>query len=315
MNKDCLVTQGNDKKGELMEKSFLLLGTFLTLAAALPAESNVSICQVEKTVRLNSGYEMPVAGLGTWTLTGETCENSVYSALKNGVRLIDTAKYYGNEAEVGNAIQRAVAEKICKREEVFVTTKIVPWSSNPTADIKDSLEKLKVDYIDLCLLHQHGSVDDKVYRAMEKACKEGKIRSIGISNFYTPREVEHFVRDFEIKPAVIQNENHIFYQGTALRDWCEKYGIRLESYYPFGGRGNTKQSLENPVIQKIAAAHKKTSAQVIVRWHIQSGFIAIPGSSNPKHIAENYNIWDFYLTDDEMAQIAKLNTGKRYENW
>lgn len=298
-----------------MEKSFLLLGTFLTLAAALPAESNVSICQVEKTVRLNSGYEMPVAGLGTWTLTGETCENSVYSALKNGVRLIDTAKYYGNEAEVGNAIQRAVAEKICKREEVFVTTKIVPWSSNPTADIKDSLEKLKVDYIDLCLLHQHGSVDDKVYRAMEKACKEGKIRSIGISNFYTPREVEHFVRDFEIKPAVIQNENHIFYQGTALRDWCEKYGIRLESYYPFGGRGNTKQSLENPVIQKIAAAHKKTSAQVIVRWHIQSGFIAIPGSSNPKHIAENYNIWDFYLTDDEMAQIAKLNTGKRYENW
>ncbi len=315
MNKDCLVTQGNDKKGELMEKSFLLLGTFLTLAAALPAESNVSICQVEKTVRLNSGYEMPVAGLGTWTLTGETCENSVYSALKNGVRLIDTAKYYGNEAEVGNAIQRAVAEKICKREEVFVTTKIVPWSSNPTADIKDSLEKLKVDYIDLCLLHQHGSVDDKVYRAMEKACKEGKIRSIGISNFYTPREVEHFVRDFEIKPAVIQNENHIFYQGTALRDWCEKYGIRLESYYPFGGRGNTKQSLENPVIQKIAAAHKKTSAQVIVRWHIQSGFIAIPGSSNPKHIAENYNIWDFKLTDEEMAQIAKLNTGKRYENW
>lgn len=298
-----------------MEKSFLLLGTFLTLAAALPAESNVSICQVEKTVRLNSGYEMPVAGLGTWTLTGETCENSVYSALKNGVRLIDTAKYYGNEAEVGNAIQRAVAEKICKREEVFVTTKIVPWSSNPTADIKDSLEKLKVDYIDLCLLHQHGSVDDKVYRAMEKACKEGKIRSIGISNFYTPREVEHFVRDFEIKPAVIQNENHIFYQGTALRDWCEKYGIRLESYYPFGGRGNTKQSLENPVIQKIAAAHKKTSAQVIVRWHIQSGFIAIPGSSNPKHIAENYNIWDFKLTDEEMAQIAKLNTGKRYENW
>lgn len=298
-----------------MEKSFLLLGTFLTLAAALPAESNVSICQVEKTVRLNSGYEMPVAGLGTWTLTGETCENAVYSALKTGVRLIDTAKYYGNEAEVGRAIQRALAEKICARGELFLTTKIVPWASDPAADIEDSLEKLKVDYIDLCLLHQHGSVDDKVYRAMEKACKEGKIRSIGISNFYTPREVEHFVRDFEIKPAVIQNENHIFYQGTALRDWCEKYGIRLESYYPFGGRGNTKQSLENPVIQKIAAAHKKTSAQVIVRWHIQSGFIAIPGSSNPKHIAENYDIWDFKLTDEEMAQIAKLNTGKRYENW
>lgn len=300
-----------------MKKSVLFLGAFLAAIAALSAESesNVPNWQTEKTVRLNNGYEMPVAGLGTWTLTGETCENAVYSALKTGVRLIDTAKYYGNEAEVGKAIQRAVAEKICKREEIFVTTKIVPWSSNPAADIKDSLEKLKVDYIDLCLLHQHGSGDDKVYRAMEKACKEGKIRSIGISNFYTSREVEHFVRDFEIKPAVIQNENHIFYQGTVLRDWCEKYGICLESYYPFGGRGHTKQSLENPMIQKIAAAHKKTSAQVIVRWHIQSGFIAIPGSSNPKHIAENYDIWDFKLTDDEMAQIAKLNIGKRYESW
>lgn len=298
-----------------MKKSFLLFGTFLTLSAALPAESNVSISQVEKTVKLNSGYEMPVAGLGTWTLTGETCENAVYSALKTGVRLIDTAKYYGNEAEVGNAIHRAVAEKICTREEIFVTTKIVPWTADPAADIEDSLEKLKVDYIDLCLLHQHGSGDDKVYRAMEKACKEGKIRSIGISNFYTPSEVEHFIRDFEIKSAVIQNENHIFYQETALRDWCTKYGIRLESYYPFGGRGHTNQSLENPVISKIADAHKRTSAQLIVRWHIQSEFIAILGSSNPKHIAENYGVWDFALTDDEMAQIAKLNTGKRYENW
>lgn len=298
-----------------MKKSLLFFGAFLAMAAALAAESGKPAGQARKTVRLNSGYEMPVAGLGTWTLTGETCENAVYSALKTGVRLIDTAKYYGNEAEVGRAIQRALAEKICIREEIFLTTKIVPWSSDPAADIEDSLEKLKVDYIDLCLLHQHGSGDDKVYRAMEKACKEGKIRSIGISNFYTPREVDHFVRDFEIKPAVIQNENHIFYQGTALRDWCEKYGIRMESYYPFGGRGHTKQSLENPLIQKIAAAHKKTSAQVIVRWHIQSSFIAIPGSSNPKHIAENYDIWDFELTADEMAQIAKLNTGKRYENW
>lgn len=285
------------------------------MATTLVAESGTPAGQSEKTVKLNSGYEMPVAGLGTWTLTGETCENAVYSALKTGVRLIDTAKYYGNEAEVGKAIQRALSEKLCTREELFVTTKIVPWSSDPASDIEDSLEKLKVDYIDLCLLHQHGSGDDKVYRAMEKAYKEGKIRSIGISNFYAPRDVEHFIRDFEIKPAIIQNENHIFYQGTALRDWCEKYGIRMESYYPFGGRGHTKQSLENPVIQKIAAAHKKTSAQVIVRWHVQSGFIAIPGSSNPKHIAENYDIWDFELTADEMAQIAKLNTGKRYENW
>ena len=298
-----------------MKKSLLIIGSFLVACAVLSAESEKSAVKNERTVKLNSGYEMPVAGLGTWTLTGETCENAVYSALKTGVRLIDTAKYYGNEADVGRAIKRAVAEKICTRGEIFVTTKLVPWTADPAADIEDSLEKLGVDYIALCLLHQHGSSDDRVYRTMEKACKEGKIRSIGISNFYTAREVEHFVRDFEIKPAVIQNENHIFYQGTELRDWCKKYGIRLESYYPFGGRGHTKQSLENLVIKKIAAAHKKTSAQVIVRWHIQSGFIVIPGSSNPKHIVENYDVWDFSLTDEEMAAIAKLNTGKRYENW
>lgn len=274
-----------------------------------------AVFALEPTVKLNSGYEMPIVGLGTWTLTGETCENAVYSALKVGMRLIDTAKYYGNEADVGRAVKRAVNDGVCKRAEIFITTKIVPWTADPAADIDDSLEKLGLDYIDLCLLHQHGNADDKVYRAMEKACRQGKIRSIGISNFYTQDKAAHFIHDFEIKPAVIQNENHIFYQGTALRDWCGKYGIRMESYYPFGGRGHTKQSLENPTIAHIAAAHKKTAAQVIVRWHVQSGFIAIPGSSDPKHIADNFNIWDFELTEGEMNEIAALNKNIRYENW
>ena len=138
-----------------------------------------NIFALEKTIKLNSGYEMPILGLGTWTLTGETCEVAVYSALKDGYRLIDTAKYYGNEKEVGNGIAKAVKEGICKREEVFITTKIVPWSSNPEKDIEDSLKQLGVEYIDLCLLHQSGGQfsDDKVYRAMIEAQKTRKIPS------------------------------------------------------------------------------------------------------------------------------------------
>lgn len=268
-------------------------------------------------LKLNSGYEMPSLGLGIWTLTGQTCEDAIYAALKSGYRLIDTAKYYENEKEVGSAIARAIKDGICTREEVFVTTKLVPWSSSPEADIDDSLIQLGLSYIDLCLLHQHGSSsgDDAVYKAMIRAVKDGKIRSIGISNFYTEKTVNHFINDFEIPPAVIQNENHLKYQNSTLRDWAAKKGIYIESYYPFGGRGHTAEHLKNPVVLEIAKAHKKSAAQIIVRWHLQSGYIAIPGSSNPSHIAENFDIWDFNLTNSEMKKLANLNTGKRYENW
>lgn len=270
---------------------------------------------LDKTVRLNSGYEMPVLGLGTWTLRGKVCEDAVYAALKSGYKLIDTAQYYGNEQDVGRALARAVSEGLCKREEIFITTKIVPWNTQPEKSIEESLAKLGVDYIDLCLLHQNGSGRDAVYKAMVKYAKLGKIRSLGISNFYTPGSVNHFRDNFEIKPAVVQNENHIYRQGTALRDYCQKDGIHIESYYPFGGRGNTKEHFENATIQEIAAAHKKTAAQIIVRWHLQAGFIAIPGSSNPSHIAENFGVWDFELSNAEMQKIASLNKDRRYESW
>ena len=271
---------------------------------------------VLKTVKLNSGYEMPVLGLGTWTLTDSVCENAVYSAIKDGYRLIDTAKYYGNEKEVGKGIAKAVKDGICSREEIFITTKIVPWTSNPKSDIEDSLKQLGVDYIDLCLLHQSGgsASDDRVYKAMIEAQKQGKIRSIGISNFYTENSVRHFF-NFEIKPAVVQNENHIFNQEEELKSFCQKNNIYIESYYPFGGRGHTGESFNNPVIVKIAENHEKTSAQIIVRWHLQAGFIAIPGSSNPVHILENYSVWDFELSDDEMKEISSINKNRRYENW
>ncbi len=286
---------------------FLSVILFSSLAAKEPA----------KMVKLNSGYEMPTLGLGTWTLTGQVCEDAVYAALKSGYRLIDTAKYYGNESEVCKAVARAISDGICKREEIFITTKLLPWSSNPDRDIEDSLQELGVSYIDLCLLHQHGSAsgDDAVYNSMIRAVKGGRVRSIGISNFYTEKAVSHFINDFEIPPAVIQNENHLKYQNSSLKNWAAKKGIFIESYYPFGGRGHTAEHLKNPQVLEIANKHNKAAAQIIVRWHLQAGYIAIPGSSNSSHIAENFDIWDFQLSDSEMKELSKLNTGKRYENW
>ena len=163
----------------LLKKLFLIFAVLLMTAFVMAEEKPMK--KLADTIQLNSGFNMPILGLGTWTLTGATCENAVYAALKSGYRLIDTAKYYGNESEVGNAIRRAIKDGICKREEIFVTTKLVPWSNNPDRDIDDSLKQLGLSYIDLCLLHQHGSSsgDDAVYKAMIRAVKAEKIRSIG----------------------------------------------------------------------------------------------------------------------------------------
>ena len=269
-----------------------------------------------KTVKLNSGYEMPILGLGTWTLSNEEAENSVYHALKDGYRLIDTARYYQCETGVGKGIKKAVEEGIVKREDVFVTSKIMPGDYERAAQgINDSLRDLGLDYIDLMLIHQPGNNDEAVYKAMEQAVREGKVRSIGISNYYTPEAFDEVMSYAQIPPAVIQNENHIYYQNTALQEYVRKYGVVVESWYPFGGRGHTSENFNNETITAIAKSHGKTSAQVILRWHLQAGYIAIPGSSNPDHIAENYRVFDFELTGDEMQQIAAVNQNRRYENW
>jgi len=293
----------------MKSKIFFVLFVLLSIVKLNSQEANMS------KIKLNSGYEMPRLGLGTWTLTGDICINSVYEAIKAGYRLIDTAKYYGNEVEVGKGIHKAISEGLCKRQDLFITTKIVPWSKAPESDIDNSLKDMNLTYLDLVLLHQHGSNDDKVYKAMEKASRAGKILSIGISNFYTKETVDHFINDFDIVPSVIQNENHQYYQNNSLRNYVSKYGIVVESYYPFGGRGNTKKHLTDETILSIAKAHNKTAAQIILRWHLQAGYIAVPGSSNVLHIQENFNIFDFELTDKEMAQMLSLNKNKRYESW
>ena len=270
----------------------------------------------KKTVTLNSGYEMPILGLGTWTQDDDTAENSVYSALKDGYRLIDTAQYYGNEKGVGNGLKKAINDGIVKREDVFITTKVMPSNYDRAyKSIDDSLEKLGVDYIDLMLIHQSGSGDTEVYKALCQGVKDGKLRSIGISNYYTPKEYDRVVSGGDIMPAVVQNENHPFYQNTEFQKYVAQYGTVVESWYPFGGRGHTQDLFGNETILAIAAAHGKTSAQIILRWHLQAGYVTIPGSQNPDHILENISIFDFELTDEEMQKMAELHTGQRYENW
>ena len=286
---------------------------FLVLSILL---SGSAAANVEYTVKLNSGCSMPVIGLGTWTLSDDQAEVSVYAALKTGMRLIDTARYYGNETGVGRGIRRAVEEGIVTREEVFVTSKIMPGDYDRAArGIDDSLRDLGLDYIDLMLIHQPGWNDEAVYRAMEQAVRDGKVRSIGISNYYTPEAVEEILSFAEIAPAIIQNENHLYYQNKALQKHVGQYGIMVESWYPFGGRGHTKEHFTNETIMRIAEKHGKTPAQIILRWQIQDGYITIPGSSNPAHIEENYDIFDFELSEPEMIEIRNLDRQDRYENW
>lgn len=269
-----------------------------------------------KTVTLNNGYEMPILGLGTWTQDDTETAASVYHALKDGYRLIDTAQYYGNERGVGEGLNRAIDDGIVTREEVFITTKIMPSSyDNAYASIDQSLQKLGVDYIDLLLIHQPGNNDKSVYEAMEKGVADGKVRSIGISNYYTKEQVEEVLSYAKILPSVIQNENHIYYQNTELQEYVKQYGIIIESWYPFGGRGHTSENFNHETIQKLASKYDKTSAQVILRWQLQAGYIAIPGSSDPEHIAENYDIFDFELTEEDMKEIDRVNKNQRYENW
>lgn len=278
--------------------------------------NNASFNFETKTVKLNSGYEMPILGLGTWTQNNEETANSVYYALKDGYRLIDTAQYYGNEIGVGNGVEKAIKEGFVTREEIFITTKVSPSNYyNTDNSIDESLKKLKIDYIDLLLIHQHGSNDKEVYKSMERAVRDRKVRSIGISNYYTKKAIDEVLSYATITPAVIQNENHLYYQNVELQEYIKQYGIIIESWYPFGGRGHTSEHFNDSVIKELATKYNKSSAQIILRWQLQAGYIVIPGSSNPNHIAENYNVFDFELSSEDMKMITNLNKNERYENW
>lgn len=261
------------------------------------------------TVTLNSGYEMPLNGIGTYSLTGEECYDAITSALNLGVRLIDTAYMYHNEEEVG----RAIRDSNVPREDIFVITKIYPTQfDQPEEAIEQALEKLDIEYIDMMLLHHPGTNDVKAYKAMEKYVEEGKIRSIGLSNWYI-EELEEFLPEIDIMPALVQNEIHPYYQENDVIPYIQELGIVVQGWYPFGGRGHTSELLNDETIVEIADNHKVSAAQVILRWNLQKGVVVIPGSSNPDHIKENTEIYDFELTSDEMNKINSLDRGEKHD--
>lgn len=300
----CLIFQ-NNKESEVNNEMKLKNQITNNNYDTTPREFNFDT----KTVTLNSGYEMPLNGIGTYSLTGDECYNSITSALNSGVRLIDTAYMYNNEEEVG----RAIRDSGIPREEIFVITKIYPSQfNNPEEAIEMALDKLNIGYIDMMLLHHPGTNDVNAYKTMENYVKQGKIHSIGLSNWYI-EELEEFLPQVEITPALVQNEIHPYYQELDVVPYIQSKGIVVQGWYPFGGRGNTSEILNDETIVDIANAHNVSSAQVILRWNLQRGFVVIPGSSNPEHIKENTEIYDFELTDEEIQKIEGLNHDEKHD--
>ena len=266
-----------------------------------------------KRIQLNSGYYMPTSGLGTYSLTGSTCYNSILTALQKGVRLIDSAYMYSNEEQVGNAVRDSGID----RSEIFVTTKIYPSQfSNPENAIELALSKLNIEYIDLMLLHHPGDKDVEAYLTMEKYVKSGKIKSIGLSNWYI-KELKSFLPKVNIMPAIVQNEIHPYYQETNVINYIyndiRDKGIIVEGWYPLGGRGYNTELLKEQVLSNIGKKYNKSLVQTILRWNLQRGTVVIPGSSNSEHIQEDFNIYDFELSDDDMDTIANLNRDEKHD--
>ena len=268
---------------------------------------------VNKKVRLNSGYDMPIMGLGTYSLDYDTCVNSVKALLGNGGRLIDTAYMYGNEDAVGEGVRQAMEEYNIPREEIFVITKIYPSQYNePEEAIDMALEKLDIGYIDMMLLHHPGTGDIDAYKAMEKYVAQGKIHSLGLSNWYV-KELTDFLPKVSITPALVQNEIHPYYQEQDVVPFIQEKGIVVQCWYPLEGRGHTSELLNDGTISSIAEAHGVSSAQVILRWDLQRGIVVIPGSSNPDHIKENLDLFGFELSDEEMARINALDRNEKHD--
>ena len=262
-----------------------------------------------ETVKLYNNVEVPVLGIGTFMISPEDTEKSVYAALKLGYRMIDTANAYMNEEAVGKALKKAVNDGIVAREEVFVSTKI--WATlyeNENA-VDDTLKRLDLDYVDLLFIHQPAGNYMAGYRMLEKAYKDGKAKSLGISNF-EGEKLEKLLADSEIKPHVIQMEAHPYCTEKEIRDRLAEYGTATMGWYPLGH--GDRGLVNEEVFTKLADKYRKSNAQIVLRWHTQMGFITIPGSKNPDHIRDNGDIFDFSLTEEEMAEIAKLDGTKKY---
>ena len=258
-------------------------------------------------VTLNNGIKCPVVGIGTFMLSPKDAENSVCEALKMGYRLVDTAAAYMNERAVG----RGMRDSRVPREEIFLSTKLWPSEYENENAVDETLERLGVDYVDLLYIHQPAGNWLAGYRQLEKAYREGKAKSIGISNF-EGKYIAELELKWEIVPQFIQVEAHPYFTQEELRRTLDKYGIKIMAWYPLGH--GDKSLINEPIFTEFADKYGKSNAQIILRWHTQKGFVVIPGSKNVAHIKDNADIFDFTLTDGEMAQIAKLNKGVRYYN-
>ena len=256
-------------------------------------------------IELNDNNKMPLVGLGTFLMSPQQAEEAVDNALKAGYRLIDTANAYMNERAVGRGIKKSGVP----REDIFLESKLWPTVYTKESAVDEMLERLGVDYVDLLLIHQPAGDYIAGYKAMEKAVKEGKAKSIGLSNF-EGEPLEKILEICEIKPSVIQVEAHPYYPQTELKERIKKDNIHIQAWYPLGHGDKALQ--EEPVFMELAKKYNKSSAQIILRWHVQTENIIIPGSTNPKHIKENINLFDFKLTEDEMKEIDKINKNKRY---
>lgn len=263
-------------------------------------------------ITLNNGLRAPQLGYGVWKIPNEEAENAVVQALETGYRLIDTAKIYGNEVGVGQAL----AKSSLAREEIFLTTKV--WNADQGYEttlkaMDESLEKLGLDYVDLYLIHWPTPKYDtyvETYKALEKLYKDGKTKAIGVCNF----DIDHLQRimdECEIIPAVNQVECHPYLQQKELKQFCKEHGIYLEAYSPLM---NGTKVIEDPVIQEIAEQHGKTPAQVILRWHLQTDVMVIPKTVTPSRMKENLNVFDFSLTETDMEKIASLDRNERHNS-
>lgn len=256
-------------------------------------------------VTLNNGVKMPMAGIGTFLLSPDEAESSCISALECGYRLIDTANAYVNEKAVGRAMKKTGLA----REEIFLETKLWPAFYEQEDAVEKTLERLDTDYIDLLLIHQPAGNYVAGYKLMEKAYKEGKVKAIGLSNF-TKEGIQEILDICEVKPAILQTEVHPYAQEKELKEFLAKENIVIQAWYPLG-HGDAAL-IEESVFTKLAEKYGKTNAQIILRWHVQAGNVVIPGSKNPEHIKANLDLFDFELTEAEMAEIAALNKDKRY---
>ena len=254
---------------------------------------------------LNNNVKMPMAGIGTFLLAPDEAENSSLSALQSGYRLIDTANAYCNEKAVGRAMKKSGL----KREDIFLETKLWPAFYEQEDAVEKTLERLGTDYIDLLLIHQPAGNYVAGYRLMEKAYKEGKVRAIGLSNF-NMTQIKEILSLCEVKPAVLQTELHPYNQEPELKAFLRENGMTAQAWYPLGH--GDKALREEPLFAELGKKYGKSVQQIILRWHIQSGNIVIPGSKNPEHIKTNLDLFDFALTDEELAQVAALNRNKRY---